>query len=119
MEWALGKCLLSPLSYHTIPDKIFFSATLNYYRTRPINFPLEKDLPQEYSPSMPKLLVIPTADPAIPLSMSANVEKEFKGIEVVKLEGLCGHWAQLEKPAEVEMIVGEWVEKQVVKGWTA
>jgi pimeloyl-ACP methyl ester carboxylesterase len=90
----------------------------NYYRTRQVNFDLEKDLPREYNPRLPKLLVIPTADPAIPLSLSANVEKDFKGIEVIKLEGLCGHWVQLEKPAEVEKVVGEWVEKQVTKGWT-
>lgn len=89
----------------------------NYYRNRQVNFDLEKDLPREYNPSLPKLLIIPTADPAIPLSLSANVEKDFKGIEVVKLEGLCGHWVQLERPAEVEKVVGEWVEKQVAKGW--
>ncbi|KAF8609743.1 alpha/beta-hydrolase [Ceratobasidium sp. AG-I] len=114
--------LLSKEEFDTIITEIKkgagFKAMLNYYKTREINHPLDKELPQEYSPNLPKLLVIPVADPAIPLSMSANVEKDFKGIEVVKLEGLCGHWVQLEKPAEVEKIVGEWVEKQVAKGWT-
>lgn len=90
---------------------------LNYYKTNRINFELEKGLPQEYRPEMPKLLVIPIADPALPLSMFADAEKKFKTIEVVRLEGLCGHWVQLERPGEIEKIVGEWVEKQAAKGW--
>lgn len=46
------------------------------------------------------------------------MEKEFKGIEVAKLEGLCGHSVLPERSAETEKAVGEWVEKQVAKGWT-
>lgn len=92
---------------------------LNYYKTNRINFELEKDLPREYRPEMPKLLVIPSADPALPLSMFANAEKDFKSIEVVRLDGICGHWVQLERPEEVENIIGEWVERQAVKGWSA
>ena len=90
---------------------------INHYQTRDINFPLLKDFPRDYRPDMPKLLVLPTEDPILPLSLSANAEKEFKKLEVVRLEGRCGHWLQLEKPEEVEKIVGEWVEKQAAKGW--
>jgi soluble epoxide hydrolase/lipid-phosphate phosphatase len=89
---------------------------LNYYRNRKFNYEFEKDLPQDYRPEMPKLLVIPTADPAIPTHLSANAEKDFQNIEVVRLDGLCGHWVQLEKPSEVEKVVGEWVERTVAKG---
>lgn len=90
---------------------------INHYRTRDINFPTLKDFPHEFRPDMPKLLVLPSEDPILPLSLSENVEKEFKKMEVVRLEGPCGHWVQLEKPEEVERVVGEWVEKQAAKGW--
>ncbi|KAG8745347.1 hypothetical protein FRC10_008206 [Ceratobasidium sp. 414] len=96
-----------------------FAAMLNYYRTRKFNYELEKDLPQEYRPEMPKLQVIPSADPAIPAHMTATIEKEFQNIEVVRLEGLCGHWVQLERPAEIEKVVGDWVERMAAKGWVA
>ncbi|KAF8609744.1 alpha/beta-hydrolase [Ceratobasidium sp. AG-I] len=92
-------------------------AMINHYQVRDINFPLLKDFPREYLPDMPKLLVLPAEDPILPLSLSANAENEFKKLEVVRLEGPCGHWLQLEKPAEVEKVIGEWVEKQAAKGW--
>lgn len=115
--------LLSKEEFNTIVSQIKsgvgFSAMLNYYRNRGINYELEKDLPQEYCPDMPKLLVVPSADPAIPAAMSARAETQMKAIDVVWLEGQCGHWVQLERPEEVEKIVGEWVEKMTAKGWAA
>ncbi|CAE6449717.1 unnamed protein product, partial [Rhizoctonia solani] len=95
-----------------------FGAMLNYYRTRKINYELEKDLPQDVRPDIPKLMVIPSADPAIPAALSVHAEKKLKNVEVNWLEGLCGHWVQLEQPQEVEKIVGEWVERFTAKDWT-
>ncbi|KAG8745346.1 hypothetical protein FRC10_008205 [Ceratobasidium sp. 414] len=94
------------------------SAMLNYYRTRKINFELEKT-PEDYRPEMPKLLVIPVRDIALPPELCASAEREFENIEVVRFEGLCGHWVQLEMAAEVEKVVGEWVERMAAKGWVA
>ncbi|KAF8609745.1 alpha/beta-hydrolase [Ceratobasidium sp. AG-I] len=120
---SLTSAILSKEEFDTMITEIRgglgFAAMLNYYRTNRINFELEGDLPQEYRPEMPKLLIIPIADPALPLSMFADSEKNFKAIEVVKLEGICGHWVQLEKPGEVEKIIGEWVERRASKGWLA
>ncbi|KAG9100702.1 hypothetical protein FRC06_003839 [Ceratobasidium sp. 370] len=113
--------LLTQQEFDTIVAQIKagagFSAMLNYYKTRKINFELEKTLPENYRPEMPKLLVIPVRDIALPAELSANAEKEFENIEVVRFEGLCGHWVQLEMAAEVEKIVGEWVERMAAKGW--
>ncbi|CAE6420950.1 unnamed protein product, partial [Rhizoctonia solani] len=95
-----------------------FGAMLNYYRTRKINYELEKDLPQDVRPDIPKLMVIPSADPAIPVALSVHAEKSLTNVEIVWLEGLCGHWVQLEQPQEVEKIVGEWVERFTAKDWT-
>ncbi|CAE6395102.1 unnamed protein product [Rhizoctonia solani] len=94
-----------------------FGAMLNYYRTRKINHEFEKDLPQDIRPDIPKLMVVPSADPAIPAALSVRAEKQLKNIEVAWLEGLCGHWVQLERPQEVERIVGEWVERFAKKDW--
>ncbi|ELU43683.1 alpha/beta hydrolase family domain-containing protein [Rhizoctonia solani AG-1 IA] len=94
-----------------------FGAMLNYYRTRKINHELEKDLPQDIRPDIPKLMIIPSADPAIPPAISINAEKKLKNHEIVWIEGLCGHWVQLEKPEESERIVGEWVERFAAKDW--
>ncbi|CAE6381731.1 unnamed protein product [Rhizoctonia solani] len=96
-----------------------FGAMLNYYRTRKINYELEKDLPQDIRPDIPKLMIIPSADPAIPAALSINAEKKLENIEVVWIEGLCGHWVQLERPQESERIVGEWVERFTAKDWVA
>ncbi|KAG8770296.1 hypothetical protein FRC12_004374 [Ceratobasidium sp. 428] len=113
--------LLSKQEFDTIVAEIKagagFSAMLNYYKTRKINFELEKDLRQDYRPEMPKLLVLPVQDIALPAELSANAEKEFTNIEVVRFEGLCGHWVQLEMVVETEKIVGEWVERMSAKGW--
>ncbi|CCO29244.1 hypothetical protein BN14_03249 [Rhizoctonia solani AG-1 IB] len=95
-----------------------FGATLNYYRTRKINYELEKDLPQDIRPDIPKLMIIPSADPAIPAALAVHAEKKLKNIEVVWIEGLCGHWVQLERPQESEKIVGEWVERFAANDWT-
>ncbi|KAF8679644.1 Ndr family [Rhizoctonia solani] len=94
-----------------------FSAMLNYYRTAQINYELEKDLPQEFRPDMPKLLILPTADPALPADILAQAQQGAKGVEIVWLEG-AGHWLMLERPQEVESLVGEWVEKMVAQDWT-
>ncbi|QRV90771.1 alpha/beta hydrolase family protein [Ceratobasidium sp. AG-Ba] len=93
-----------------------FSTMLNYYRTRKINYELEKDLPKEYRPEMPKLLIVPTRDEALPPQMSANAETEFKNIEVARPEEPCGHWAQLEMPEKVEQVVGDWIERMTKQG---
>ncbi|CAE6395085.1 unnamed protein product [Rhizoctonia solani] len=99
-----------------IKSGVGFSAMLNYYRTTQINYELEKDLPQEFRPDMPKLLVLPTEDPALPVEMLAQVGQGTKGVDILWLEG-AGHWVMLERPQEVERMVGEWVEKMNVKGW--
>ncbi|KAG8719923.1 hypothetical protein FRC08_001644 [Ceratobasidium sp. 394] len=83
-----------------------------------VNYELDKNLPQEFRPDIPKLLVVPNADPALPNQRFANEEKA-PDVELVRLEGLCGHWVQLERPAEVEKIVGDWVERMAAKGWVA
>ncbi|QRV90772.1 alpha/beta hydrolase family protein [Ceratobasidium sp. AG-Ba] len=93
------------------------SAMLNHYRTRKINYGLDKHLPKEYRPEMPKLLIVPTKDQALPARMSANAETEFKNIEVARLDGLCGHWVQLEMPEKVEQVVGDWVERMAKQRW--
>ncbi|KAF8707976.1 Ndr family, partial [Rhizoctonia solani] len=92
-------------------------AMLNYYRTTQINYELEKDLPQEFRPDMPKLLILPTADPALPADILAQARQGAKGVEIVWLEG-AGHWLMLERPQEIESLIGDWIEKMVAQDWT-
>ncbi|QRV75958.1 alpha/beta hydrolase family protein [Ceratobasidium sp. AG-Ba] len=112
--------LLNKEEFDTIVSEmkagIGFSAMLNHYRTRKINYELDKHLPKEYRPEIPKLLIVPTKDQALPAQMSANAETEFKNIEVARLDGLCGHWVQLEMPEKVEQVVGDWVERTAKQG---
>ncbi|CAE6449408.1 unnamed protein product [Rhizoctonia solani] len=100
-----------------IKSGVGFSAMLNYYRTNQINHELEKNLPQNFRPDMPKLLVLPTADPALPAEMLAQAGQGTKGTQIAWLEG-AGHWVMLEQPEEVERLVGEWVERMAAKEWT-
>ncbi|KAH7344732.1 Alpha/Beta hydrolase protein [Rhizoctonia solani] len=99
-----------------IKSGVGFSAMLNYYRTNQINHELEKNLPQEFRPDMPKLLVLPTADPALPAEILAQAGQGTKETHIAWLEG-AGHWVMLERPQEVERLVGEWVERMAAKDW--
>ncbi|KAF8685518.1 Ndr family [Rhizoctonia solani] len=88
-----------------------FGAMLNYYRVGQINYEAEKGLPHDVRPDLPKLIVTPSADPFLPPAVTQYAQTLLKNVDVVWLDGLCGHWVQLEKPQEIEKIVGEWVEK--------
>ncbi|GAB1527950.1 hypothetical protein RhiTH_011139 [Rhizoctonia solani] len=88
-------------------------AMLNYYRVGQINYEAEKDLPHDIRPDLPKLIVTPSADPFLPPAVTQYAQTLIKNVEVAWLDGLCGHWVQLEKPQEIEKIVGEWVEKTI------
>ncbi|KAG8791298.1 hypothetical protein FRC12_009623 [Ceratobasidium sp. 428] len=116
-----NSALLTEKEVNTIVTEIKagvgFSAMLNYYKTQKANFELDRDLPPVFRPELPKLLVIPNADPALPNVHLFAEEDRANNTEVVLLEGLCGHWVQLEQPAEIEKIVGEWVERMNAKGW--
>ncbi|KAG8716736.1 hypothetical protein FRC09_015305 [Ceratobasidium sp. 395] len=118
---ATSSALLTEKEVNTIVTEIKagvgFSAMLNYYKTQKANFELDKDLPPVFRPELPKLLVIPNTDPALPNVHLFAEEDKANDTEVVPLEGLCGHWVQLEQPAEVEKVVGEWVERMNAKGW--
>ncbi|CEL62397.1 hypothetical protein RSOLAG1IB_10438 [Rhizoctonia solani AG-1 IB] len=86
---------------------------LNYYHTPQVNYEGEKDLPLDLRPDLPKLMIMPSADPFLPRSMTEAVLDKLKNAKVVWLEGTCGHWVQLERPREIEEIIGEWVEELV------
>ncbi|CAE6398434.1 unnamed protein product [Rhizoctonia solani] len=90
-----------------------FGAMLNYYRVGQINYEAEKGLPHDVRPDLPKLIVTPSADPFLPPAVTQYAQTLLKNVDVVWLDGLCGHWVQLEKPQEIEKIVGEWVEKTI------
>jgi pimeloyl-ACP methyl ester carboxylesterase len=86
---------------------------LNYYRVWQINYETEKDLPHDLRPDLPKLMVTPSADPFIPAQVTQYAQTLLKNVETAWLNGPCGHWVQLERPQEIEKIVGEWVERLV------
>ncbi|QRV80125.1 alpha/beta hydrolase family protein [Ceratobasidium sp. AG-Ba] len=100
-----------------IKSGVGFSAMLNYYRNQEASYEHDKNLSTEQLQlDMPKLLVIPNADPCVPVQMFEH-ENQMKNLELARLDGLCGHWVQLEQPDVVERIVGDWVEKMSAKGW--
>ncbi|KAG8775224.1 hypothetical protein FRC12_001600 [Ceratobasidium sp. 428] len=117
---SVNSALLTEKEVNTIVAEIKagagFSTMLNYYRTQKVNFEPDKNLPPVFRPDIPKLLVMPNADPALPDFLAAEEDKA-ENIEVVRLEGLCGHWVQLEQPAKIEEIIGDWVERMNAKGW--
>lgn len=100
-----------------IKSGVGFSAMLNYYRNQTANYEYDKDLDTEnIQLDMPKLVILPNADPVLPLNRFEQ-EGKFPNIKIVYLEGLCGHWVQLEQPEEIEKIVGEWIQEMAEKGW--
>ncbi|KNC96284.1 uncharacterized protein SPPG_08436 [Spizellomyces punctatus DAOM BR117] len=84
-----------------------FHGGLNYYRTRRVNFDDERDCPREVSHQA--LMIVATADPALPVSMARKMNKYVKNMELKTIE--AAHWVQMERTAELNEMLAEWLSK--------
>ncbi|ELU41037.1 alpha/beta hydrolase family domain-containing protein [Rhizoctonia solani AG-1 IA] len=97
----------------TKESAVFARPMLNYYRVYKTNYEVEKILPLKLRPDLPKLMVVPRNDPFIPPSFTEAIVEHLENYEISWLDGRCGHWAQLEKPQDIERIVGEWIIEKI------
>ncbi|KAI9008114.1 Alpha/Beta hydrolase protein [Gaertneriomyces semiglobifer] len=82
-----------------------FHGGLNYYRTRRINFDDERGLPGRVD--HPALMVVATADPALPVSMAQKMHKYVPNVVTKQVE--AGHWVQMEQSDALNKILVDWL----------
>ncbi|KAI0389875.1 hypothetical protein F5Y17DRAFT_469364 [Xylariaceae sp. FL0594] len=85
----------------------------NWYRTRPLNGEDEVEMAKRQEAfrfPMPAMLLMADKDAALPLWMAADQHRHFAG--PFKLETLtdCSHWAMIQKPAEVNQHIGDFIK---------
>ncbi|KAB5570504.1 Alpha/Beta hydrolase protein [Coniochaeta sp. 2T2.1] len=82
----------------------------NWYRTRKINYEEELELVEQgrRKISVPSLFVLATKDAALPPWMSVGMEEHFDNLERAEVE--ANHWALVEKPDEVNAVIGKWLK---------
>ncbi|KAI1180363.1 Alpha/Beta hydrolase protein [Nemania sp. FL0916] len=83
----------------------------NWYRTREVNGDDEAALVQDgFKFSVPAMLLMADQDAALPVWMATGQEQHFAA--GLKLETLtdCSHWAMIQKPAEVNKHIGDFIK---------
>ena len=85
--------------------------TLNWYRTRELNFRDEKVLAnvKDLKIKCPVLLVSARQDQAIPPSMARGMEKSFEDLSTGEVD--AGHWALWQRPEECNRLIGGFLER--------
>lgn len=105
---------ISPSRHVTSKDKQL-TLYVYRYRTRGLNSEDEVHLAKEqpyFKFKLPALLVMAENDKALPPSLAEGQEKYHDG-DNFKVEVLAGasHWALIQKPAESNALIGEFVKK--------
>ncbi|KAI0400838.1 Alpha/Beta hydrolase protein [Xylaria palmicola] len=82
----------------------------NWYRTRELNADDEEVLAADgFRFPMPAMLLMADKDEALPPWMAMGQEQHFAaGLKLETLAG-CSHWAMIQKPAEVNKHIGDFV----------
>lgn len=85
--------------------------TLNWYRTRELNFRDEKELAvkKDLKIKVPVLFVAAKHDSAIPPSMAKGMERSFDNITMKEVDS--SHWALWQRPDECNSMIKEFLEK--------
>ncbi|KAG8926660.1 hypothetical protein FRC03_007680 [Tulasnella sp. 419] len=81
---------------------------LSYYRTGPLRYEQEKDLPVNLPPELPVLFIQPTLDPSCPDHLVQRMSKYIPNLKIVQVD--CGHWVMLEKRDEMTTLVPDWLD---------
>ncbi|SLM37633.1 epoxide hydrolase [Lasallia pustulata] len=88
-------------------------STLNWYRTREVNFEEELELKKTII-DIPVLFIFATKDAVLPRAMSAGMEQYMP--DLTRKEVTASHWALWEKPEEVNGLIQEWLEGVALSG---
>ncbi len=86
-----------------------FFGPVSWYRNFSRNWRLAEGLTQHVS--MPALMVVAEKDHALPPSMAEGIAKYVPDVELHLLEG-CGHWTQAERPAELNRLLIDWLDRR-------
>ncbi len=81
---------------------------VSYYRNIDANW--EECVPFADVPvTVPTMLVVPDADPVLPATLAAGMERWVPNLRVGTVAG-CGHWTQQERPERVNELLLEFLE---------
>jgi soluble epoxide hydrolase/lipid-phosphate phosphatase len=83
----------------------------NWYRTRLLNADDEVEMANDsFKFPMPAMLLMADKDAALPPWMAMGQEQHFAaGLKMETLQD-CSHWAMIQKPVEVNKLIGEFVK---------
>ncbi|KAG6012251.1 hypothetical protein E4U54_007641 [Claviceps lovelessii] len=108
--------LLSPAELHHYVEQYMrqpappLRGPLNWYRTSRINYDEERQLAADFRQlDVPALFIAATDDAALPLSLSAGMERHFA--QLTRGEVDSSHWALIEASAEVNAQIVAWLAK--------
>lgn len=95
-------------SLRVFPIIITKLASVNYYRTRDVNFKDELSLSNPQI-DIPVLVILASRDTALPPVMAQGMSKYLPNLTVEEVD--TSHWALWEKPEEVNGILEKWLKE--------
>ncbi|KAM4786928.1 bifunctional epoxide hydrolase 2 isoform 1-T1 [Cyanocitta cristata] len=107
-----GSCLLPPpqLEYYTRQfRKSGFRGPLNWYRNLRANWSWALSA-RDRKIGIPALMVTAGKDPVLQPGLSEGMESWIPRLHREHLQD-CGHWTQLERPAELNRLLLEWLRR--------
>ncbi|KAF1965577.1 alpha/beta-hydrolase [Bimuria novae-zelandiae CBS 107.79] len=84
--------------------------SVNWYRTRKVNWQRDRALLDKKTISIPTLFIQANYDNVLKPEMSKGMEKYFP--KLTRGEVKASHWALTQKPEEVNAIIAKWLDKQ-------
>ena len=87
-----------------------FTGGINWYRNFTRNWERSADLPRTID-HIPCLMVMAEHDVVLPPSLCDRMHEQIADLEKVLIKG-SGHWTQQEKPAEVNALLIDWMNRR-------
>ncbi len=94
-------------------EKTGMSGGINYYRNLDENWEILGKVP-EYKVNCPSLMISAANDVVLPPSMTNGMERFVPDLEKHIIPD-CGHWTQQEKPAELNALIIDWLDRRFGK----
>ena len=90
-------------------ERTGFTGGINWYRNFTRNWRAAERLPTKVT--VPSLMVMAELDGVLPPTAADGMEAFVPDLEKVLIEG-SGHWTQQEKPADVNRVVLDWLDRR-------
>jgi pimeloyl-ACP methyl ester carboxylesterase len=97
-------------SIHTYQPTTWLTSTVNWYRQRRTNWEEDQTLLDKKTIQQPVLFIQATYDSVLKPEMSKSMDSLIP--RLTRGEVAATHWALTQKPADVNLIIRQWLEKE-------